>query len=330
MSEAASGITRTIRRRVSWSRILGVAISVLIVAIAVVVLVRVLSDIELAKVIAALKAKTVEDMVLAAGFVACGFITLSAYDVFALRVIGKDAVPYRIALFASFTSYTIGHNLGATVFTAGAVRFRIYSAWGLTVLDVAKIAFVTGLTFWLGNAFVLGCGMSYAPAAASAINHLPEWISRGIGLASLTIVAGYLLWLLPRPRVVGPSPLQIALPNARMTLVQIGIAALDLGASTTAMYILLPAHPGIDPINLLVIFVTAMLLGFFSHAPGSLGVIEAAMLVGLPQFQKEDLLASLLMFRVLYFLLPVSLAIALLGMRELVLAAKWPGFRRLP
>ena len=329
MSEAARGITRAIRRRVSWNRI-GIAISVLIAAIAAVVLVRVLSDIELAKVVAALKAKTMEGILLATAFVACGFITLSAYDFFALRAIGKDAVPYRVALFASFTSYTIGHNLGATVFTAGAVRFRIYSAWGLTILDVAKIAFVTGLTFWLGNAFVLGCGMSYAPAAASAINQLPEWINRGIGLLSLTVLVGYLLWLMPRPRIVGPSPLQIALPNVRMTLVQIGIGALDLGASATAMYILLPEHPGIDLINLLVIFVTALLLGFFSHAPGSLGVIEATMLVGLPQFQKEELLASLLMFRVLYFLLPVSLAIALLGLRGLMLAARSPRVPRLP
>ena len=59
------------------------------------------------------------------------FVTLTFYDFFALRTIGRDAVPYRVAAIASFTSYTIGHNLGATVFTAGAIRFRIYSAWGL-------------------------------------------------------------------------------------------------------------------------------------------------------------------------------------------------------
>ena len=92
-------------------------------------------------------------------------------------------MPYRVAALASFTSYTIGHNLGATVFTAGAIRFRIYSAWGLGIIDVAKIAFVTGLTFWLGNAFVLGFGMSCAPEAASAVNQLPPWINRAIALS---------------------------------------------------------------------------------------------------------------------------------------------------
>jgi hypothetical protein len=89
-----------------------------------------------------------------------------------------------------------------------------------------------------------------------------------------------------------------------------------------AMYVLLPAQPAIDFITLLVIFVTAILLGFLSHAPGSLGVIEAAMLVGLPQFAKEELLASLLIFRFLYFMLPVSFAALLLGVRELWLLGR--------
>jgi uncharacterized membrane protein YbhN (UPF0104 family) len=255
-------------------------------------------------------------------FVAIGFVALSFYDFFALRTIGRDAVPYRVAAFASFTSYTIGHNLGATVFTAGVIRLRIYSAWGLSVVDIVKIAFVTGLTFWLGNAFVLGGGMAYAPEAASAVNQLPPWINRMIGISGLVVIFGYLLWLLPRPRVIGRADWQIALPSPRLTLVQIGIGVLDLGAGAIAMYALLPAQPAIDFITLLVIFVTAILLGFLSHAPGSLGVIEAAMLVGLPQFAKEELLASLLIFRFLYFVLPVSLAALMLGMRELWLLGR--------
>jgi glycosyltransferase 2 family protein len=82
------------------------------------------------------------------------------------------------------------------------------------------------------------------------------------------------------------------------------------------MYALLPAQPPLDFFDLLVIFVTAMLIGVVSYVPGSLGVIEAAMFIGLPQFPKEDLLASLLTFRVLYFLLPLLLATLLFGLRE--------------
>jgi hypothetical protein len=132
----------------------------------------------------------------------------------------------------------------------------------------------------------------------------------------MTIVA-YLLWLMPRRRLIGRSSWQIALPSPRSTLLQIGIGIWDLGAGAIAVYALLPDYPAVDFTVLLVVFVIAILLGFVSHAPGSLGVIEATMLVGLPEFPKEELLASLLIFRFLYFIVPLSFAAVLLGLREL-------------
>ena len=72
------------------------------------------------------------DIALAALYVAGGYATLTFYDLFALRTIGRTDVPYRGAAFAGFTSYSVGHNVGASVFTGGAVRYRVYSAWGLT------------------------------------------------------------------------------------------------------------------------------------------------------------------------------------------------------
>jgi glycosyltransferase 2 family protein len=321
MPITTSVIASALQRRVGWTWI-GVALGVLIMTIAAVTLVRLLSDVEFDKVVAAIEKKATKDVLAASAFVAVGYVTLTFYDFFALRTIGQDTVPYRVAAFASFTSYTIGHNIGAIVFSAGVIRFRIYSPWGLTVLDVAKIAFVTGLTFWLGNAFVLGVSLAYAPEVASAVDRLPPWINRAIGLSGLMAVGGYLLWLIPRQRVIGRNKWQIILPNSRLTLVQIGIGVLDLGSGAIAMYALLPPCPAIDFITLLVIFVTAMLLGFLSHAPGSVGVMEAAMLVGLPLFQKEELLASLLIFRALYFVLPLFLAASALGLREIWLMTR--------
>jgi uncharacterized membrane protein YbhN (UPF0104 family) len=150
---------------------------------------------------------------------------------------------------------------------------------------------------------------------------LPPGMNRLIGLAGLGIIAAYLLWLLPRPRAIGRADWRIVLPNAQLTLVQIGIGILDLSFGALAMYALLPAHPPIEFVPQLVVFVTATLLGFLSHAPGSLGILEAAMLVGLPEFPREQLLASLLIYRVLYFVLPLCLAALALGLREIWLAA---------
>ena len=249
-------------------------------------------------------------------------MTLIFYDVFALRTIGHGTVPFRVAAVASFTSYTIGHALGAATLTGGLVRLRIYSVWGLSIIDIAKIAFVTGMTFCLGNALVLGGALSYAPQAASAVDHLPEWVNRGVGLSALFALLAYLIWLLPRRRIVGASHWRVVLPNARLTLLQTGIGATDLCLVTLAMYTVLPDSPAVGFVTLLIIFLTATLIGTVSHVPGNLGIIEAAMLLGLPQFEKEDLLASLLTFRVLYFAVPLLFAMMALTLRELGLVAR--------
>jgi len=318
-------VTNTLAQKIA-SRLgrstISAAISLLVLATAAFVLYELLRDADFDKVAAALKAQPIQKIATAGAFVVAGYITLTFYDLFALHTIGRHKVPYAVAALASFTSSTIGHGLGAAVLTGGLIRFRIYSGWGLTVVDIAKIAFVTGMTFWLGNAFLLGGATAYAPEAASAVDHLPSWINRAIGLAGLAAIACYLLWLTPRRRAVGHAGWRIVLPSLRFTLVQIGIGALDLSLVTMAMYILLPPTPAVGFVTVLVIFLTATLLGTVSHAPGGLGVIELTMLVGLAQFQREELLAALLMFRALYFVLPLLLATISLGLRELRLLAR--------
>jgi glycosyltransferase 2 family protein len=118
------------------------------------------------------------------------------------------------------------------------------------------------------------------------------------------------------------------LPSAPLTLLQILIGVVDLGFCALAMYLLMPAEPGIDFVSLAVVFILATLLGFASHAPGSIGVFDAAMLVALPQFGREHLLATLVVFRILYFLIPFVIAISIMGIRELWLNVVVPWQRR--
>jgi uncharacterized membrane protein YbhN (UPF0104 family) len=308
-------VARTLCEWAAANRI-GIALSSLIIIAASIALFVLLRDIEVEKVIAAIRSTAPQTILIAAGFVACAYLTLTCYDFFALRTIGRRDVPYRIAALASFTGYAIGHSLGATAVTAGMVRYRIYSAHGLSLVEVAKIAFITGLTFWLGNAFVLGLGMALKPAAASAINHAPAILNRVIGLAALAAIIGYLLWLLPRPRIIGRDHWQVTLPNAPLTVVQIAIGVCDLTFIALAMNALLPAQPPLAFLPLVMTIVLATLLGFASHTPGSIGVFDAAMLIGLPLFEKERLLAALLIYRFLYFVVPLLFAVVALGVRE--------------
>ncbi len=307
--------------KIGWNRI-GVVLSVAIIAIAGVALYRILRTINAGEVVEALVTTDWRDFALAALLVAGGYFTLTFYDLFALRTIGRTDVPYWAAALAAFTSYSVGHNVGASVLTGGAVRYRVYSAWGLNAIEVAKICFVAGLTFWLGNATVLGLGIAYTPLAASAIDQLPAWFNRGGAVLILIVLTLYVAWIWQRPRVVGREGWCVTLPGGPLTLLQIGIGIVDLGFCALAMYMLMPDEPNIGFVTLTVIFVSATLLGFASHAPGGIGVFDATMLVALWQFDKEELLAGLLLFRLLYYVVPFALSLLILGGRELLLALR--------
>src|SRR5207302_1826992 len=318
MHRLLTALARGFKEKIGWKR-LGIAASLLIIIFAVTTLVRTLKGVDTAIILTALTEIAPHRIVLAALCVVGAFCTLTFYDFFALRTIGKTHIPYRIAAMSSFTSYTIGHNIGATVFTGGAIRFRIYSEYGLSAIDVAKICFLSGLTFWLGNLVVLGLGMFWHPWAASAMDLLPPAINRLIALGCLAGIAAYFIWLMTgkNRRELGQHGWKVVLPSARLTLLQVLIGVVDLGFCATAMYLLMPQQPGIDFISLAVVFILATLLGFASHAPGSLGVFDAAMLVALPQFGREQMVATLVVFRILYFVIPFTVGITIMGSREL-------------
>src|SRR6187549_734569 len=329
MHRLLTTLGRGFKERIGWKR-LGIAASLLIIAFAVTTMVRTLKGVDSGVILTALTEIPPAHIALAALCVIGAFCTLTFYDFFALRTIGKNHIPYRIAALSSFTSYTIGHNIGATVFTGGAIRFRIYSDYGLTAIDVAKICFLSGLTFWLGNLFVLGCGMAWHPEAASAMDLLPDAMNRLIALGCLAGIAAYFVWLLmgENRRELGQNGWKVVLPSARLTLLQVMIGVVDLGFCALAMYLLMPAQPGIDFVSLAVVFILATLLGFASHAPGSLGVFDAALLVALPQFRQEELVATVVMFRILYFMIPFAISICIMGTREIWLSVIKPWQQR--
>ncbi len=160
--------------------------------------------------------------------------------------------------------------------------------------------------------------MAWHPDAASTMDLLPPAVNRMIAIGCLAGIAAYLTWLVTgeKRRELGQNGWKVILPSARLTLLQILIGVVDLGFCALAMYLLMPMQPDIDFVSLAVVFILATLLGFASHAPGSLGVFDAAMLVALPEFSKEQLVATLVVFRILYFMIPFGISISIMGLRE--------------
>ena len=142
---------------------------------------------------------------------------------------------------------------------------------------------------------------------------------RAIGITALVVLSAYIVWVWRKPRSFGRDGWHVRLPSGLSTLIQVGIGLADLTFSSLAMYSLVPSVPGDDFVTVAIACVSATLLGFASHAPGSLGVFDAAMLVALPHVGMEELVAGLLAFRALYFIVPFALALATMACWEAML-----------
>jgi glycosyltransferase 2 family protein len=199
------------------------------------------------------------------------------------------------------------------------VRLRIYSYFRLGVIDVAKICFLTGLTFWIGNLVVLGSGMVYRPEVSSLILQISPGLVRAIGITALIVLAAYIVWVGLARRSFGRNGWRVTLPGGHSTLIQVGIGIADLTFASLAMYSLVPTVPHDDFVTVAIATVSATLLGFASHAPGSLGVFDAAMLVALPDQNKEELVAALIIYRVIYFMIPFVIALLIMAYWEATL-----------
>jgi glycosyltransferase 2 family protein len=315
MPDTLTQLKQALRNRLGWKGA-GAVASIAIAVIAFIALAHALRNIDVHQVLDAIYLTDGWRIGLAAALVAASYGSLTLYDLLALHAIGRPDVPYRIAALASFTSYPIAHGLGAVLPISTAIRYRVYSVHGLGAVDVAKICFLTGLTFWLGNLTALGLSMLWEPSAISLIDQLSEQVNRLLAAALLVAIAGYLCWTWNDARRVGHRAWSVKLPAGRIVLLQIGIGIVDLGCAALAMYVLIPAGMHIEIPRVIVVFIVATLLGFASHAPGGIGVFDATILLGLDNEGREQLVAVLILFRLFYHLIPFVLALALLGMRE--------------
>jgi glycosyltransferase 2 family protein len=291
----------------------GVVVSVAIATGALLALRHALRNVDYDQVFSIIRETDFSVIALALMLVTASYGSITLYDWLALHTMGRKDVPYRIAALASFTSYPIAHGIGAVALISPVIRYRIYSRNDLGAIGVANICFLTGLTFWLGNMTALGFCLLYEPTAISVIDHLSPAINRLLALTLLCCVGAFLAWSWFHPRSVGKKPWLVKLPSGPLVLLQIVIGLLDLTAAALAMYVLVPASLDVGVFRLMAVFIAATLLGFASHAPAGLGVFDATILIGLGSEDREQLLAALLMFRFLYHLVPLMIALALFG-----------------
>lgn len=297
-----------------WLRGLGgAAASLAVAAGAIYALTHAIKKLDFTNVVAIAESTDPRLIALALLLVAFSYASVTLYDLLALRTLGRDDVPYRIAALASFTSYPIAHGIGAVALISPVVRYRIYAPYKLGIPDIAGISVLTGVTFWLGNLTALGLSLMLDPDAFSAVGYWRPELNRLIAGALLAGVFAFVIWRWPGR---SSSRWPVRLPSGSLVLLQIAVGLFDLGTAALAMYVLIPAELDIELSRLTAVFIAATLLGFASHAPAGIGLFDATILLGLGNADKEPLLAALLIFRILYHLLPFVLGLALFGCVE--------------
>ncbi len=290
-------------------------VAVFLVALGLAALDRLTREIHYADVRAVIHGLPSWRLALALGFTALSYLALTFYDVLALRIIGRP-LPWRTAALASFTSYTLSHNLGLALLTGGSARYRVYSAAGLDGPDIARIIGIASAAFWAGVATVAGAALLlHEGALVLPALTLSESLSHGLGLATLLVVGGLIA---ASVRVRGPlrlAGMTLPLPRLNHAMGMLVISILDLVTASAALFVLIPAAAP----TLLPAFVLAYALGIVAsavtHVPGGIGIFEAIVMSVLPG-DPAVLLAALVVYRIVYYVLPLAAAILLLAVKE--------------
>jgi uncharacterized membrane protein YbhN (UPF0104 family) len=299
------------------------AVSLVIVSISLFFFIRTIIRVDPRQLQAAFAATGFDQIALAFALSGLSYLALTGYDGLALRHL-HIKVPYKLTALASFASYAISFTLGFPLITGGAVRYWIYGPAGLSAGKVASLTAIAGITFWLGMGLIVGVGFLGEAQAIGEINHFNALANQLIGVGVIGALVAYFIWVGVRRWRARPVIFDLALPGPTLTLGQMLLGVVDVCSAAGVLYVLLPHGHGLAFLTFCALYSFACMLGIASNAPGGLGVFEATMLKGVGG-SSEAVLASLLLFRAIYYLIPFILAMALLGAHEA--ARRWRSLR---
>lgn len=236
------------------------------------------------------------------------YAMLAFYDRLALKHL-RRSIGFLYVAVTSFTTYALSHNIGASVFSGAVVRYRAYTSKGLAVSDVAILIAFCSFTFTLGVLIVGAATLLIQPAILSRYFEVDALVPVMVALAILAFVALYVIGSLLGFRPLKIGRFRLEYPRRSVVLRQIVVAPAEIVFAASIIYFALPPETNPGFVVVLAIFVISFSLALVSHAPGGLGVLEVAFLTGLSDVPETDVLAALLVFRILYLLLPFGIAI---------------------
>jgi uncharacterized membrane protein YbhN (UPF0104 family) len=251
----------------------------------------------------------------AGAFAAASYLCLTGFDWLALRYAGRP-LPYRKAALASFTSLSLGHNIGFAALSSGAVRYRFYTRWGLETGEVAKVIVFCGLTVGLGLMVLGGFALLVRSDLAVEITGLSRSVVIGLGILCFAAAGAYVALAAFMRGSIRVWGVIVEMPSVRLALAQLVIGPVNFACVAACLHQTLAAVASVPYLGVASVYVIANVTSLITHVPGGLGVIESVVTYLLPG---ENVIGALIVFRFVYFLVPLALGSILLVATEVLL-----------
>ena len=304
-------------RRRPLKTALGIVASVAIAGLAAYVLYTTFQRISLADVLANVRATPPATLWLAGACAAGAFGILAAYEVAVVRYV-KHCIGRAKPVVTALIAFPLGHAIGQTLLSSSALRYRMYAPAGFSATEVGATVLLCGLPYVLALGLLIDLSLVFgAEALAPLFRISSEWLF-ALGCLGLAKDAGYLLFVWRRKKPIRLGGWAVKMPTLRMTGLQLVVGVIDIGLIASVLYLLLPDSAQIAFLPFVGVYLASILVGVVSHVPAGLGVLESMLLLLLPHVPPEQLLAAVLLYRVIYEVIPLAIALAIWSAYELV------------
>jgi glycosyltransferase 2 family protein len=309
---APAGLKAQHRRRMAWLKRVA---AVVVLGLAAFLIYRTLSGYSLGEIVQSVKAIPPLRLLFALAFAAGSYFCLSWFDWLAVRYAGKP-LPYRQCALASFCSLSLGHNIGFAALSSGAIRYRFYSRFGLTPGEIAKVVIFCGVTVGFGMITLAGVALLLRSDLAAGMIGLTQPLALALGGVCLAVSAAYVITsaLLRGARTLKIRNWSLPMPPWKFALAQIGVGSANYVCVAGCLHQTLSAVGDVPYLAVAAAYVIANTGALITHVPGGLGVVESVVMFLLPG---AGVIGALVMFRVIYYLVPLCTGGALFALTEI-------------
>ncbi|EIT72206.1 hypothetical protein WQQ_23430 [Hydrocarboniphaga effusa AP103] len=263
-------------------------------------------DLDWAQVGVSLSHYTASKLMLAVLLVALSYSLYASFDLIGRRYT-RHLLSHRAVLSTAMVSYAFNLNFGALVGGVG-FRYRLYSRLGLRTAVITRVLGMSMIGNWIGYTLLLGLIFVGGALEIGDQARLGEEALRVLGALLLMAAPAYLvLCAVSRRREWIIRGIPIDLPHRRLAALQLAFSVTNWLVIASIPYLLLDG--AVNYFAVLAALLLAAIAGVITHVPAGLGVMEAVFLAVLRgQVDEAPLLAALLAYRAVYYLMPLLLA----------------------